>query len=240
MSLKRCSAFTQRFDFRREVGGGFRAAAGILGVRFVHFLQVALKALVSLLEPVVEPRPREIALAAVYRLDAGAVDSQEFTSVQAEFAAQRYKAPEHLAKRPAVVAPEIRDGLEVGPEATQKPDHLEVSVGLHLQAPAGTDAVEVPIDVELQEIARIVPRSSCRFRLYAPEAGSLQIKAIDERVDEAHRVVGAAIVFHGFWKKQNLRTVITCDMCHGSQYPVFGMWVSRKGVFTQSEFFVVT
>ena len=74
-------------------------------------------------------------------------------------AAQRYKAPEHLAKRPAVVAPEIRDGLEVGPEATQKPDHLEVSVGLHLQAPAGTDAVEVPIDVELQEIARIVPRS---------------------------------------------------------------------------------
>ena len=50
----------------------------------------------------------------------------------------------------------------------------------------------------------IAPWPPGRFGAYAPEAGALQIKVIDEGVDESNRIVGANIVFHGFRKKQKL------------------------------------
>ena len=52
--------------------------------------------------------------------------------------------------------------------------------------------------VELQKIAGIVPRPARPFGVYAPEAGTFQIKAVNKRVDESNRVVGANIVFHCF------------------------------------------
>ena len=46
--------------------------------------------------------------------------------------------------------------LKSGFSWRSSPDHFEVSVGLHLQASTGTDTVEVPVDIELQQIRGIV------------------------------------------------------------------------------------
>ena len=213
----------QGFDFRRKIVDGCRAAAGVLGIGFVHFFQVTFEAFVNFLQPVLEIRPREVALAAVDRLDAGAVDSKEFASVQVEFAAQLYKAPEHLPERPAVVTPEVCDGLEVGLEATQQPNHLEVSVSLQLQASAGTDAIEVVVEVEFQEVARIVPWPSRAFGVDAPETGSLQIQAVNKCINETDRIVRSHVVVHSIGQKQKLGPVFTSDVCHGLSYqPLWG------------------
>lgn len=94
------AALTQGFDFCREVGGGCRAAAGILGVCLARFLQAALNAVVGLLQPDTEIRQRVAALAAVHRLDAGTARSEKLAAVRVEFTAQGYKAPERPVALP--------------------------------------------------------------------------------------------------------------------------------------------
>jgi hypothetical protein len=49
-----------------------------------------------------------------------------------------------------VDAAEIGDGLEVGLQVPQQPDHLDVAMALGFQAPARPDAIEVAVDGELQ------------------------------------------------------------------------------------------
>ena len=80
MSLKRCAAFAQGFDFRREVDGGSRAAAALLGVCLVHFLQVALKALVSLLPSVARVELRSLLFTVLMRVPSTATSSRPYRS----------------------------------------------------------------------------------------------------------------------------------------------------------------
>ena len=47
--------------------------------------------------------------------------------------------------------------------------------------------------LELQEVAWIVSRPARPFGVHAPEAGSLQVEAIDECVDESNRIIEANI-----------------------------------------------
>jgi hypothetical protein len=49
----------------------------------------------------------------------------------------------------AVVAAEVGNGLEVWLKLRQRPDHLDIAVGLGFQSSAGPDPVEVAIDGEL-------------------------------------------------------------------------------------------
>ena len=83
-------------------------------------------------------------------------------------------------------------------------------MGLQLQASAGTDAVEVAVEVEFQEVARIVPRPSRAFRVDALETGSLQIQAVNECINETDRVVRSHVkVVHSIGQKQKLGPVFT-------------------------------
>ena len=72
--------------------------------------------------------------------------------------AEQFQAPAHLhevtehwPERLPVLAPEIRNGLAVRPQAAQQPDHLQVAVGFRLQPTAGPHPVQIPVDVQLQQ-----------------------------------------------------------------------------------------
>ena len=89
-----------------------------------------------------------------------------------------------------------RNGLEVRTQAAQQPDHLQVAVGLRLQPTAGPHPVQIPVDVQLQQVGGIVPRAPCLFRLRAFEPGPSQVETVDESVDEPHWVVGIHLVVY--------------------------------------------
>ncbi len=46
----------------------------------------------------------------------------------------------------AIVAAEVGNGLEVGPQVAKKPDHLDVPPGLSLKTTAGADPIEIAVD----------------------------------------------------------------------------------------------
>ena len=60
----------------------------------------------------------------------------------------------HLADRFTVVLAEIRNGLELRHEAAAQPDQLDIALALPLDASARLNAIEVPVNVDLQQRGR--------------------------------------------------------------------------------------
>ena len=111
----------------------------ILDVALVEPLEVVFQPLVGAADELSQRRAGEVAILVVDRLDAGSVDRQQLAAVQVEASAQQYELAEHGAKRRAIVAPEIGDGLEVRFQSPQQPEDLDVAMTLRLQPPARSD-----------------------------------------------------------------------------------------------------
>lgn len=75
----------------------------------------------------------------------------------------------HSSESGAIVGAEIGDGLEVGFQRPQQPDDLDVAVAFGFQSAARPYAVEITVDVQLEQIAGRVARPAGRLRLDPPE-----------------------------------------------------------------------
>ena len=159
---------------------------------------------------------RSLLLTALIRVPSTASNSRPNRSSSP---AQQHELAEHRAEGVAVVAAEIGDGLEVGLQMPQQPDHLDVAVGLGFQPAARAHPVQIAVDVELQQIGGRIARTACRLRLDADEPGRREVQPIDEGVDEPHRVVGADVIVHRFRQQQRLRSVVTGDVRHSRILP---------------------
>jgi hypothetical protein len=96
----------------------------------------------------------------------------------------------------------------------QQPDHLDVAMGLRFQTTTGSDAVQVTVDVEFQQIAWVVSRPSRPFWGDADKARRGQIQSIDEGLDKAHRILWVDVIIEGFWQQQCLGSVVAGDVRH--------------------------
>jgi hypothetical protein len=110
---------------------------------------VALDALLDLLLAPVYLGGREVAVAAVDRLELTSVYSHHAPREQLEVSAQDHEAAADVADARAVVAPEVGDGLEVRCQAARQPHQLDVALALMLQAPAALHPIQVAVDVDL-------------------------------------------------------------------------------------------
>jgi hypothetical protein len=64
----------------------------------------------------------------------------------------------------AIVFAEAGNRLEVWHQAGGQPHQLDIALCLDLQASGGLDAVEVTIDIQLQQRGRVIDRSAGYFR----------------------------------------------------------------------------
>ncbi len=62
--------------------------------------------------------------------------------------------------RLAVHPPELSDGLVVRIQPAQQPHQLHVAAALCFQPPRRTDLVQITVQIQLQQIARIITRST--------------------------------------------------------------------------------
>ena len=126
--------------------------AALGGIALVEPLKIIVELGVGEFDELGQRRAGEIAILVVDRLDPRAVHRQQLSTEQVQLPAQQHELAEHRAEGVAVVAAEIGDGLEVGLQVTQQPDHLDIAVGLGLEPAARSDAIQVAVDVELQQI----------------------------------------------------------------------------------------
>ena len=130
---------------------------------------------------------------------------------QVELATQHDELAARVADRAAVVAAEVGDGLEVRRQPLGQPHELDVALGFALQAPAGLDAIEVAVDVDLQQHRRVVSRSTsgCGFNTF--EAQTSEVALVDEDLHNTDRVVLTNVVVQTLGQQRDLGSILTSD-----------------------------
>ena len=213
-----------------------RAGCSVLGdIALVEALQIVVKLGVSHFDELCQGRAGEVAVLVVDRLDPGAIHGQQLSAEQLQLAAKQHELAEDRAESLAVVAPEIGNGLEVGLQMPQQPDHLNVAMGLSLQPAARSNPVEVAVDVKLQQILWCITRTPGHLGRHTEETRRRQIQSFNEGVDEPHRVLRTDIVVHAFWQEKYLGSVVTGNVRHAGFYQLScraGILLDR--VFTRS------
>jgi hypothetical protein len=131
---------------------------------------------------------REVLVPRVHRLELRTVDGDARFGQQSESAAEIDEARTDLFDGRTVVLAEIGAGLIVRPEPLEEPDHFQIALCLALQAPARLDAVQVAVDVELQQLRGIIARSSGHLRHGPIKTQFSQVERIDEGIDSSDRV----------------------------------------------------
>jgi hypothetical protein len=156
----------------------------------------------------------EVAVAGRDGLEFGAVDGDELTSEETELSAVDDELTSDTADGLGVVLAEVSDSLEVGRQTAQEPHEFNISIGISLELAAGADAVEVTVDVEAQEVGRVVGRTSPLKGDSMGEVQAFQVERGDEGVDEADGVVLADVVVEGFREEGQLVPVVAFDVPH--------------------------
>jgi hypothetical protein len=96
---------------------------------------------------------REVAILVVDRLDPRTIHGEQFASEKIEPPTKQHELTKYGSEGVTVIAPKIRDGLEVRLQHPQQPDEFDVAMTLRLQASTRPHPVQVAIDIELLEIA---------------------------------------------------------------------------------------
>jgi len=78
-------------------------------------------------------------------------------------------------------------------EFSCEPDHFHVAVGFPFQSTAGSDAVEIAIDVEFEKNVGAIRRASSLLRHGMLETECFHIQILCEGIDEAGGVVFADV-----------------------------------------------
>ena len=99
----------------------------------------------------------------------------------------------------------------VGHEAPQQPQQLQIAPGLALEPPARLHAVEIAIDIELQENRGVEGGTSGRCGLNTVEAEAGKIERIDKRIDHANRIFLVDPVIEALRQKRRLSSICSLD-----------------------------
>lgn len=116
------------------------------------------------------------------------------------------------------VARVSRYRAEIREKAAQQPDHRKVTRCLGRQAPARPHPVEIPIEIQLQQIGGIIAGALRRPGPRAAKAQLPKIEIIDERRDEPYRVVGCHIIIDRRRKQQRLVPGMSLNVTHARSY----------------------
>src|ERR1700704_157605 len=107
-------------------------------------------------------------------------------------------------------------------------------MGFTLQPAARRDLVDVAINVDLQQRARMIGWTSGRFWNHTVKAQRPEIQLIDKHVDHPHRVVLSNVVIQILGKQNALSTVFTLNEARHLTPPARIIQnYNSTGVFTQ-------
>ena len=185
---------------------------GLCAVRRIQGFQVAVDALLDLLHPLLELVRREVAVAVVDGLELAAIHGDDAVDEQLELAADGHEMAAGLADAAAVVAAEVGDGLEVGGQTARQPYQLDIALALALQAPAALHAVEVAVDVDLQQHAGVVAGPARRGRHHPFKTNAGEIQLIHERINDTNRVVLTYEVIQALRQQRVLLSILALDV----------------------------
>jgi hypothetical protein len=118
-----------------------------------------------------------------------------------------------------MVLTEIRNGLEVRHQVAGQPHQLDIALALPLKPSARLDAIEISVNVDLQQRRRMISRSARGKGRDAVKAELGKIQPIDKDIDRPHRIILAYIVIQHRGKQRALTAIRPLDKALSSDPP---------------------
>ena len=173
--------------------------------------QVTRDAGIDLLHPPGDLGDRVILVAVVHRFELAAVDRNNGTSEELEPTAQPDELGAHRPDRHAVVLAEVGNRLEVGRQPPGQPHQLDIALRFTFQPPARLHAVEVAVEVDLQQRRGMIGRPACRRRRHPrkPQGGKVQF--VDEDLDHPNRVLLVDVILQAVRQQRRLHPIFAID-----------------------------
>jgi len=184
-------------------------------VGFIHLVQVSVDVIVQFLDRLLKLLLVEALGATVDGFELAAVDGDQVSAEELKLLAKEGELPADQADGLAVIPSEVCDGLEIGRETFDEPHDFDVAMRFPFQLTAGAYAVEIAIEVELQEITRVIRRSTGILENSMGETHLIQVKGVEECVDKANGAFLRDVIIESFREEGHLIPIETFDMLHG-------------------------
>src|SRR5262249_5215633 len=97
--------------------------------------------------------------------------------------------------------------LVIGREPLQKPDNLQIASRLTLQPATRLDAIEIAVNIELQQRRGVIAGPAGRRRLDVLEGQIGQVEGVDEGIDRTNRVALIDPVVETFRQQRRLTSI---------------------------------
>lgn len=112
--------------------------------------------------------------------------------------------------------------LEAWREWSGQTDEFEVSLRFSLQASAGMNAIELAVDVDVEQSGRGIRRPSVSNTIDGVKVHEAQIKRFNERIDHPHRIVLVDVVLQSIREQKSLRSINAIDKSRHVGHPSTG------------------
>ena len=162
---------------------------GFLLIRYVERGQVAIDAGFDLLHAPLHLGAGEVPVPVVHRLELAAIHCDYRLREQVELTAEHNELSAHIADGQTIVLAEVGNRFEVRHQSTGQPHQFDVASRLTLKAAARLDAVEVAVEIDLQNGRWAIAGTACRLRVHPVKTQSDQIELANENIDHPDRVV---------------------------------------------------
>src|SRR5579864_2603294 len=129
-------------------------------------------------------------------------------------AAEQHEGPACPHDPGCIVPPKVRNCFEVGGKPPQQPHQFDIAPALAFQLAARTNLVEVPVDIELQKIARVIAGPPGRRRCRSNQAEPEHIETFNKGIDHPHRRISGNVIIDPCRQKTRLVTVPTSNVAH--------------------------
>lgn len=156
----------------------------------------------------------KVVVAAVHRAELAAVNGQQFTAEEIELAAEENELAMNRLERFEIILPEIGDGLEVGSEFAEEPDDFDIAMAFRFERAGRTDAMEIAVEIELEQRGGIVRRPACVSTTRPGKAEREEIERGDEGIEETDGIIGRNVIVERFGKEQRLGAIDAGAMIH--------------------------
>lgn len=117
------------------------------------------------------------------------INCDQLATNQALTPAESHEDPARRREGRAILPAKVGDSLEVRRQPLQQPEHFKVAMAFPLQLARGANLVQIAIQVQLQQVRRIVRRSPRTLRLRLGKAQPGHIDPIHPEVDDTDQMI---------------------------------------------------
>src|SRR5690348_9733997 len=123
------------------------------------------------------------------------VNGHTFPAHQAEIAQYQHELPTHRPERRPVLPAEIADRPIARPKPFEQPDQLKIAPGFALKSARGADPVQVSVNVQLEQVPRMIgrlPSSAAGAGMPKPSLSNIDRAPVS--INRPHRIITPDIV----------------------------------------------